>query len=69
MTQDQFCDGVRLIGGKKSAAQLLAINERAIERIMSGRETLGEGLANRLYMAVASHYRQSGAWLEAIDAA
>ncbi|MFY9349098.1 MAG: hypothetical protein WBL20_18315 [Sphingobium sp.] len=65
MTQDQFCDGIRLIGGKKSAAQLLDINERAIERIMAGKETLGEGLAMRLYMAVAHHHRVARDWLEA----
>jgi plasmid maintenance system antidote protein VapI len=69
MTQDQFCDGIRLIGGKKAAAELIGINERAIERIMSGRETLGEGLAMRLFMAVAAHHRQCRDWMDANDAA
>lgn len=53
MTQDNFCDGIRLIGGKTQAAKLLDINPRAIERIMAGRETLGEPLANRLCEQVA----------------
>jgi plasmid maintenance system antidote protein VapI len=69
MTQDQFCNGVRLIGGKKAAAQLLDINERAIERIMAGRETLGEGLAMRLFLAVTAHHRQCRDWLDANNAA
>lgn len=64
MTQDQFCDGIRLLGGKAQAARALDINERAIERIMTGKETLGEGLAMRLYLAVSAHHRQCREWLD-----
>lgn len=53
MTQDQFCEGVRLLGGKAQAARALAINERAIERIMAGRETLGYELARCLAGQIA----------------
>ncbi|MGA1852050.1 hypothetical protein VH570_14550 [Sphingobium sp. HT1-2] len=62
MNQDQFCEGVRLLGGRKSAAQLLAINERAIERIMNGQETLGDRLAHRLAESVADLERRCRDW-------
>ena len=63
MTQDQFCAGIRLIGGPARAAEAIEINQRAIERIMSGKETLGAVLASRLQQAVARHQADCGAWL------
>lgn len=52
MTQDQFCDGIRLLGGPQRAADAIGINKRAIERIMTGTETLGDTLAQRLAAAI-----------------
>lgn len=62
MTQDQFCEGIRLLGGRKSAAQLLDINERAIERIMAGKETLGDRLSDRLAESVSDLERRCRDW-------
>lgn len=67
MTQDQFCDGVRLLGGKAQAARALAINERAIERTMSGRETLGDQLARELLDAIEAHRRACADFVRQFD--
>lgn len=67
MTQDQFCDGIRLLGGKAQAARALDINERAIERIMAGRETLGDLLASALLDAVEARRRACADFVRAFD--
>lgn len=69
MTQDQFCDGIRLIGGRKAAAQRLAINERTLERIMAGKEQLGVPLARRLLDAVNAHRRACADFVTLFDQA
>lgn len=69
MTQDQFCDGIRLLGGPARAAETLGINQRAIERTMSGKEGLGKPLARRLVEAVDTHRRACAIWVALFDQA
>lgn len=67
MTQDQFCDGVRLLGGQTQAARALRINERTIVRIMAGRETLGEPLARDLLDAIEAQRRACADFVRQFD--
>ena len=52
MTRQQFCDGIRLLGGKTAAADALDMNPRTIERIMKGSSDLGDSLSARLANAL-----------------
>ncbi len=69
MTQDQFCDGIRLLGGPSRASAALAINQRTIEQIMAGKAALGAPLARRVLDAVNHHRRACADYIARFDKA
>lgn len=63
MTRERFSEGILLLGGPAMATKSLGINQRAIDRVLTGREPLCASMAVALQIAVADHRVACGKWL------
>ena len=68
---NHFLEGVRLLGGQRSAAAILAINERTMRRMCAGDGSLHDGFLSDMAAALldrATHCRELERRIAALQA-